>query len=150
MPNIVSHWPRAVSYTHLKEEYLERDTNAIAAYGLNEGYIDIQVGAPQVDYKDDGIYVTFVVNEGPRYTVRNVVFAGDVIDSEDNMLEVVQMDDWKKSNDYFSLTVMQEDSKRLTDHYADYGYAFAEVDTKPVSYTHLDVYKRQGRGGRRH
>ncbi|GAB1254437.1 outer membrane protein assembly factor BamA [Desulfovibrio falkowii] len=116
----------------LKEEYLERDTNAIAAYGLNEGYIDIQVGAPQVDYKDDGIYVTFVVNEGPRYTVRNVVFAGDVIDSEDNMLEVVQMDDWKKSNDYFSLTVMQEDSKRLTDHYADYGYAFAEVDTKLI------------------
>ena len=114
----------------LKEEYLERDTNAIAAYGLNEGYIDIQVSAPQVDYKDDGIYVTFVVNEGPRYTIRNVVFAGDVIDSEEKMLEVVQMDDWQKSNKYFSLSVMQEDSKRLTDYYADYGYAFAEVDTK--------------------
>ncbi|MFT4302919.1 MAG: outer membrane protein assembly factor BamA [Desulfovibrio sp.] len=116
----------------LKEEYLERDTNAIAAYGLNEGYVDIQVGAPQVDYRDDGIYVTFTVNEGPRYTIRNVVFAGDVIDSEDKMLEVVQMDDWQKSNKFFSLTVMQEDSKRLTDHYADYGYAFAEVDTKLI------------------
>ena len=46
------------------------------------------------------------------------------------MLKVVQMDDWEKSNKYFSLTVMQEDSKRLTDYYADYGYAFAEVDTK--------------------
>ena len=116
----------------LKDEYLERDTNAIAAFGLNEGYVDIQVGAPTVEYRDDGIYITFNVHEGPRYTVRDVVFAGDVIDSEDKMLEVVQMDDWKKSDKYFSLTVMQEDSKRLTDYYSDYGYAFAEVDTKVV------------------
>lgn len=116
----------------LKEEYLERDANAIAAYALNEGYVDVQVGAPVVDYKEDGIYVTFPVHEGERHAVRNVVFAGDVIDSEDKMLEIIQMDDWKKSEDHFSLTVMQEDSKRLTDYYADYGYAFAEVDTKIV------------------
>lgn len=116
----------------LKDEYLERDTNAIAAYGLNEGYIDMQVSAPQVEYKPDGIYITFIVHEGPRYSIRKVQFAGDVIDSEQNMLDVVQMDDWQESNKYFSLTVMQEDSKRLTDFYADYGYAFAEVDTKII------------------
>lgn len=114
----------------LKDEYLERDTNAIAAFGLNEGFVDMQVSAPQVDYKSDGIYITFTVHEGPRYSVRDVKFAGDVIDSEENMLNVIQMDDWEKSNKYFSLTVMQEDSKRLTDFYSDYGYAFAEVDTK--------------------
>ena len=114
----------------LKEEYLERDTNAIAAYGLNEGFIDIQVSAPDVKYDPDGIVVTFVVHEGPRYKVRDIKFGGDIIDSEDNMLEVIEMDDWKKDNDWFSVTVMQEDSKRLTDHYADYGYAFAEVDTR--------------------
>ncbi|MBD5552896.1 MAG: outer membrane protein assembly factor BamA [Desulfovibrio sp.] len=114
----------------LKEEYLERDTNAIAAYGLNEGFIDIQVGAPDVKYDPDGIVVTFVVHEGPRYKVRDIKFGGDIIDSEDNMLEVIEMDDWKKDNDWFSVTVMQEDAKRLTDHYADYGYAFAEVDTR--------------------
>ncbi|MDR3361926.1 MAG: outer membrane protein assembly factor BamA [Desulfovibrio sp.] len=114
----------------LKEEYLERDTNAIAAYGLNEGFIDIQVSAPQVEYKQDGIHIIFTVHEGPRYTVREVKFAGDIIDTEENMLNVVEMDDWKKSEKNFSLTVMQEDTKRLTDFYADCGYAFAEVDTR--------------------
>lgn len=114
----------------LKEEYLERDTNAIAAYGLNQGFIDIQVAAPEVKYEPDGIVVAFTVHEGPRYKVRDIKFGGDIIDSEDNMLEIIEMDDWKKDNDWFSVTVMQEDSKRLTDHYADYGYAFAEVDTK--------------------
>ena len=67
-----------------------------------------------------------------RATQSGMCFAGDVIDSEDKMLQVVKMDDWKKSNKYFSLTVMQEDSKRLTDYYADYGYAFAEVDTRLI------------------
>lgn len=114
----------------LKDEYLERDTNAIAAFGLNQGFIDIQVAAPEVRYEPDGIVVEFKVHEGPRYKIRDIKFGGDIIDSEENMLKVIQMDDWKKDNDYFSLTVMQEDSKRLTDHYGDYGYAFAEVDTK--------------------
>lgn len=114
----------------LKDEYLERDTNAIAALGLSQGFVDIQVSAPEVAYKPDGIHITFTVHEGPRYTIRDVKFAGDVIDSESAMLDIVQMDDWKQSDKFFSLTVMQEDSKRLTDHYSEYGYAFAEVDTK--------------------
>nr|MDE5833578.1 outer membrane protein assembly factor BamA [Desulfovibrio sp.] len=114
----------------LKDEYLERDTNAIAAYGLNEGYIDIQVAAPRIDYDPDGIVITFDVHEGPRYKVRDVKFGGDLIDDEAALLEVVEMDNWKDNNDYFSITVMQEDTKKLTDYYTDYGYAFAEVDTK--------------------
>lgn len=116
----------------LKDEYLERDTNAIAAFGLNQGHVDIQVSAPEVEYKPDGIYVTFTVHEGPRYDIRSINFIGDVIDTEEKMREVVEMDDWQEDNQHFSLTVMQEDTKRLTDFYADYGYAFAEVDTKII------------------
>ena len=48
----------------LREEYLERDSAAITAYAMNHGYVDIQVAAPQVDYSEDGITVTFTVNEG--------------------------------------------------------------------------------------
>ena len=114
----------------LKDEYIERDTNAIAAYGLSQGFVDIQVSAPDIQYKDDGIYITFLVSEGPRYKVRDVKFAGDVIDDEQAMLAQVEMDNWRDENDYFSVTVMQEDTKRLTNYYADQGYAFAEVDTR--------------------
>ncbi len=114
----------------LEEEYLERDSNAIAAFGLNEGYVDIQVSAPDVEYKSDGIYVTFQVNEGPRYKIREVQFGGDLIDTEERLMHIVQMDNQREDNEYFSLTVMQEDSKRLANFYGDYGYAFAEVDTK--------------------
>ncbi len=114
----------------LEDEYLERDSNAIAAFGLNEGYVDIQVSAPEVEYKPDGIYISFQVSEGPRYTINEIQFGGDLIDTEERLLHVIEMDAQKEENEYFSLSVMQEDTKRLTQFYGDYGYAFAEVDTK--------------------
>lgn len=114
----------------LKDEYLERDSNAIAAYGLNQGFVDIQVSAPKVEYKADGIHITFVANEGPRYKIGTVSFAGDLIDAEDRLMNVIEMDKQKEDTGYFSLSVMQEDIKRLTQFYGDQGYAFAEVDTK--------------------
>ncbi len=114
----------------LKDEYLERDATAIAAYALNQGYVDVQVAAPTVEYKPDGIYITFKVNEGPRYKLGEITFIGDLIDTDQRLLEVIQLDEHKKDEGYFSLSVMQDDTKRLTEFYGDFGYAFAEVDTK--------------------
>ncbi len=114
----------------LEEEYLERDTNAIAAYGLNEGYVDIQVAAPDVAYTKEGIVVTFNVDEGRRYKIKEVKFGGQLIDDEEKLLKLVGMDEQKVDNEYFSLSVMQEDAKKIKEYYADQGYAFAEVDPK--------------------
>lgn len=55
-------------------------------------------------------------------------FKGDLIDSDERLKEVIKLDDYKDSNGYFSLTVLQDDIKALTDFYGNYGYAFAEVD----------------------
>ena len=95
---------------------------------MNHGYVDIQVAAPQVDYSEDGITVTFTVNEGKRYKLGEIGFKGDLIDSDERLKEVIKLDDYKDSNGYFSLTVLQDDIKALTDFYGNYGYAFAEVD----------------------
>ncbi len=114
----------------LEEEYLERDTNAIAAYGLNEGFVDIQVAAPEVDYTPDGIVITFNVSEGRRYKVSEVKFGGELIEDEDKLLALVEMDDQQQDEGYFSLSVMQEDALRLKEFYGDQGYAFADIDPK--------------------
>ncbi|MCL2123476.1 MAG: outer membrane protein assembly factor BamA, partial [Desulfovibrionaceae bacterium] len=114
----------------LKDEYLERDATAIAAYALNQGYVDVQVGTPTVDYKPDGIYITFPVDEGPRYKLGDILFIGDLIDTEARLFEIINLDEHKKQEGYFSLSVMQEDTKKLTEFYSDFGYAFAEVDAK--------------------
>ncbi len=114
----------------LEEENLERDTNAIAAYGLNEGFVDIQVAAPDVQYTDEGIVITFNVDEGRRYKVRDVKFGGQLIEDEEKLLALIDMDEHKVDNEFFSLTVMQEDTKKIKEFYGDQGYAFAEVEPK--------------------
>lgn len=112
----------------LREEYLERDSIAISAYAMNHGYVDIQVASPEVSFNEKGIIITFRVKEGKRYKIGNIAFKGDLIETNDQLLKVTKIDDHKTYEKYFSLSVMQDDVKALTDFYSDYGYAFAEVD----------------------
>ncbi len=116
----------------MEEEHLERDTNAIAVYGLNEGYVDIQVAAPAVKYEKDGIVITFNVDEGRRFKIDKVEFGGQLIDEDEKLLSLVTMDERKADGDYFSITTMQDDAKKIKEYYADQGYAFAEVNPKIV------------------
>lgn len=115
----------------LREEMLERDVSAIAIYYMNNGFMDVTVAQPKVDYQDDGITITYVVHEGPRYKVGAVKFVGELLDSDDEMAKVTKMDELGKKSDYFNLSVMQDDAKALTDYYAHYGYAFANVVPQP-------------------
>lgn len=115
----------------LREEMLDRDSAAIGAYYMNLGYMDIAVGAPKIDYAEDGITVTFPISEGERYRMGEVKFAGDLIDTDDTLRKVTLLDDVARNNGYFSLSTMQDDTKNLTAFYAEYGYAFAEVNAIP-------------------
>ncbi len=115
----------------LREEYLDRDTAAISAYYLDNGFLRAAVGAPEVVYEEDGIIITFFVREGPRYHLGEVTFEGDLIEPQDSLSQVTQLDDLARDGGYFNLTVMQDDAKKLMDYYGDYGYAYAEAFGQP-------------------
>jgi outer membrane protein insertion porin family len=115
----------------LKEELIERDSSAIASYYLDRGFMDITVAAARITYEDDGIVVVFPIHEGQRYSIHSVTFSGDLIDTDERLRSVVASDALAQKKDYFNLSVLQSDAKALTDLYAEYGYAFAEVDPKP-------------------
>ena len=126
----------------LRDEYIERDTAAITAYGLNHGYTDMQVAAPDISYEEDGIVIKFHVKEGRQYKIGEIAFGGDLIDTPDRLMEIIQLDTQKEKEGYFALNVMQDDIKKLTDFYADYGYAFASVTPqtkRSEDGEHLDV-----------
>ncbi len=112
----------------LREELLDRDVAAMEAFYADKGYIDARVGQPDVDYEEDGIYLTFHVEEGPRYRMGEVSFRGDLLVSEDDLKELTVLDDLGEEGEYFSRSAMQEDTQNLADFYTDYGYAFAEAD----------------------
>ncbi|MCL1940189.1 MAG: outer membrane protein assembly factor BamA [Desulfovibrionaceae bacterium] len=115
----------------LNEELIERDSSAITAYYLDYGFMDITVAAPRIDYQEDGIVITFPIHEGPQYMLGEVSFEGDLIDTEEKLLAQISMHKLAAKGEPFNLSVMQADTKALTDFYADYGYAFADVSPRP-------------------
>ncbi|MDR1241980.1 MAG: outer membrane protein assembly factor BamA [Deltaproteobacteria bacterium] len=122
----------------LKEELIERDVSAIGSYYMNNGFLDVAVGHPDVDYQEDGIVITHKISEGSRYRVNKVSFAGEVLDSNVQMEKVIAMDEVAAKKGFFDLSVMQDDIKKLTAYYAEYGYAFAAVNAFPEKTTDDD------------
>jgi len=111
----------------LKEELLERDAAAIQAFYQSKGFIEVKVGRPEVDIKDDGIDVIYQVWEGDRYKMGETVFKGDLIDDLAKLKEVTQIDKLKENDDYFDRSMLKSDIDSLTTYYNDYGYAYADV-----------------------
>jgi len=112
----------------LKEELLNRDAAALEAYYGNRGFVESKVGRPEVEFKEDGIYITFKVDEGARYKAGEVSFAGDILEDTGKLAEITKLDDLAADEEYFDRSVLREDSQALAEYYTNYGYAFAEAD----------------------
>ncbi|MFP4397982.1 MAG: outer membrane protein assembly factor BamA [Desulfonatronovibrio sp.] len=112
----------------LREELLDRDAAAIEAYYANKGFIDARVGQPDVEYKEDGIYLTFHVEEGLRYRTGAIDFQGDLLVSNEELEDIIALDELARDDEYFDRSVMRQDMLDLADFYADFGYAFADTD----------------------
>lgn len=119
----------------LREEMLDRDASAIVQHYLNRGFMDVAVGSPKIEYEEDGIRITFPISEGVRYKVGSVSYAGDLIDTDETLRRQTKMDEVASEGGYFSLETMQDDAKKLTEFYSEFGYAFAEVNTLPQKHS---------------
>ena len=61
----------------LKKDQLKQDMGKIKAYYLNNGFINAQVGEPEISYDREGITIKIPVSEGKQFRVGKVVITGD-------------------------------------------------------------------------
>ncbi|MBC7372319.1 MAG: outer membrane protein assembly factor BamA, partial [Bdellovibrionaceae bacterium] len=108
-----------------KQEAFDRDTQALRYVYFNQGYIQAQIGRPQVNVTPDkkSIYITLQVTEGEQYNVGEIDFGGDVLFSKAELTEVVKLTPGK----IFAYDVLYKDLSELQAKYGDLGYAFANV-----------------------
>lgn len=116
----------------LKRDILDQDASRIGAFYHNNGYIEAKIGSPEVEHKGKWLYVTFNISEGERYRVGTINLAGDLIEDKNDLLSLMKLGQEK----YFSRGILREDILRLTDRYAEKGYAFAEA--KPSLHKNID------------
>lgn len=110
----------------LDHEKLKQDVALLTSFYHNNGYIDARVGEPDVVFTEEGIDVTFKIEEGARYKVGKVNLIGEFVLPENLLKSVLQL----FHQEFFSKDVMRQDVLLITDLYADEGYAYAEVIPK--------------------
>jgi outer membrane protein insertion porin family len=75
------------------------------------------------DEQQRWLRLKFVISEGPRYSVRNVVFVGDKqVDTSSVKVELEL-----QSGDYFDQAALHQDLSAIRDLYGSHGYVFADV-----------------------
>lgn len=110
----------------LKMDVLQQDAAKLAAYYHNHGFIEAKVGEPVVQEKDDALHITFPIEEGPRYRVGTVDIQGDLIQDKSSLIAMLNI----RKEKFLNRQVLREDTLKLTDLYAENGYAFAEIMPK--------------------
>ncbi|MGB9712779.1 MAG: outer membrane protein assembly factor BamA, partial [Dissulfurimicrobium hydrothermale] len=110
----------------LKFDALDRDVGRIAAFYHNHGYVDAVVGQPVVTRKGADIYITIPIEEGDRYGVGNIEIEEDYFHDPKKLLADMQI----KGRSVFSQEVLRQDILKLTDLYADQGFAYADITPK--------------------
>jgi outer membrane protein insertion porin family len=107
----------------LKQDALERDLGRIAAYYHNRGYVDAKVGHPIVQRKDAWLYITIPIEEGSLYGIGQVDIEEDFFKDKERLLSELKI----TQEPVFSQQILRQDILKLTDLYADEGFAYADI-----------------------
>lgn len=120
-------------------EMFDRDMTMIQALYWDRGYINIQVGTPRVELSVDRryIFLSVPIVEGPRYKIGRINVIERNLDGEKIKLlggrRKVRSMVRSQRDTYFSRTAIMEDVDRITRHYQDAGYAYANVELKTLT-----------------
>ena len=108
-----------------KQDAFDRDMQLIQYMYFNEGYVQAKVDRPQVYVTPDkkGIYITIRVEEGDRFNVGQVDFAGDLLFDRDDLYNSIESD----GSGWYKHEQLLADLRNLQAKYGDLGYAYANI-----------------------
>ncbi|MGH1431860.1 MAG: outer membrane protein assembly factor BamA [Neptuniibacter sp.] len=126
LPNFWSFYKKDDRYARQK---LSGDLERLRSYYLDSGYVNFSIDSTQVSITPDKrhVFITVNVSEGEKYTIREVDIAGDMVVSEEDLLEVVRVE----SGQTFSRRLITQSQDALVQRIGDEGYMFANISPAP-------------------
>ena len=118
--NILSFFTSAGIY---KEDALQKDIDQLTAFYYSQGYIQAKVGNPDIKHEKNKLFITIPVDEGKQFKVGAVDITGNIIGEKSSLSKGLKTESGK----VFSSNSLHEDIVKLTDLYADEGYAYADI-----------------------
>ena len=111
-------------------EKLTGDLERLRSYYLDRGYINMDITSTQVSITPDKkhVYITVNINEGEKYTVRDVKLSGDLKVPQDQLEALLLV----QKGQVFSRKLMTTTSDLITRRLGNDGYTFANVNGVPT------------------
>ena len=103
---------------------IDEDVQKLTAYYRNLGYFKARVGR-ELEFDESGKWLTikFIIDEGPRYVVRNVSMEGNTKFASQPVLDFLKL----QSGQHFNQSSMTRDVTTIVDLYGSQGHVFADV-----------------------
>ncbi|AVP57941.1 outer membrane protein assembly factor BamA [Pulveribacter suum] len=108
---------------------LNADLETLRSYYLARGYLEFRIDSTQVAISPDkqDISITVNVTEGPSYVVSGVKLEGNYLDRDDEFKSLVTI----RPGEPYNADRVAETTKAFTDHFGNFGFAFARVEAVP-------------------
>ncbi len=108
---------------------LNADLETLRSYYLSRGYLEFRIESTQVAISPDkqDISITINVSEGQKYVVSGVKLEGNYLDREDEFKSLVTI----RPGEPYNADTVAETTKAFTDHFGNFGFAFARVEAVP-------------------
>lgn len=113
-----------------QDEGVKRDSAFLLYHYQNNGYLKVQVSPPEVSLSRDrrSITLTYHIEEGKQYTVKNVGVEGNIITTSEELTSKLQL----KKGQLYARKDVEEDLMKLSQIYGDQGYAFANIQPRII------------------
>ena len=109
-------------------DQVDEDVDRLYAYYRSYGYFRCRIGRKLAfDEDNEWLKLTFVIDEGPRYTVRNVVVNGNQKYTKGALAAQLEL----REGQFFNLAQLQRDLGTMRDLYGGEGHIFADVRAEP-------------------
>lgn len=124
--NWMSWYTKSDQYSRAK---LNADLEALRSFYLSRGYLDFKIDSTQVAMSPDkeAISVTVNVTEGDRFVVSGVSLDGNYLERDDEFKSLITI----KPGEAYNADQVAETTKAFTEHFGNYGFAFAQVEAVP-------------------
>ena len=108
---------------------LNADLETLRSYYLARGYLEFRIDSTQVAISPDkqDISITITVTEGQRYVVSGVKLEGSYLDRDDEFKSLITI----RPGEPYNADKVAETTKAFTDHFGNFGFAFARVEAVP-------------------
>ncbi|MDB2687582.1 hypothetical protein N9Y42_10260, partial [Mariniblastus sp.] len=116
----------------VKRNEVEQDINRLTSYYRSLGFFNARIGR-EISESNDGRWLNlrFIINEGPRYRVRQVSFMGNQIYQGEQLESLLELRPNAEGSPEFNVAKMNSDVVVLRELYGGEGFIFANIVAEP-------------------